>query len=133
MLNNRMKVTSAESGLVSRIFGGILLLAVILIVTGNTPIDASDRNRSTKKLFDLDSPQYRGYPKRFVGWGEIHRIGSNDIVIDDKQYNFAPRVTYHTTRSSNVSKSHFSVGQVVGFITDSSGEIKSLWQLVLER
>jgi hypothetical protein len=123
--NNR-EAKSDKSGSLHRGLGVFLLLGAITLFMGRMPADA-------KKPFDLDSSLYRGYPKRFDGWGKIHRIGPNEIVIDDAVYNITQRTTYHTPRLKNTTKSVFAVGQTVGFIRNLDGDIESLWRIIIKR
>jgi hypothetical protein len=107
---------------------------VALTVFGYATADAtSARSGSAGKPFDLDSRIYRGYPKRLDGWGEIHRINASEIVIDDAHYTFAEGVSFNTPRHKNTSVSVFAVGEVAGFRLNESGEIESLWRIVIRR
>ena len=67
------------------------------------------------------------YPDGFDGTGYILRIASDEVVIDDSLYKFAPFVKYGTPTTEFASKGSFKVGTRVGFITNSNQEIISMW------
>ena len=67
------------------------------------------------------------YPDGFDGTGYILRIASDEVVIDDSLYKFAPFVKYGTPTTEFASKGSFKVGTRVGFIANSNKEIISMW------
>jgi hypothetical protein len=72
-------------------------------------------------------PQH--YPNGFDGWGRIDRLASDEIVIDDTLYKLSPSVTYNTSAGTNVSMSLCGIGNVVGYLQSTEGEIISLWRI----
>ncbi len=74
---------------------------------------------------DKKFPDY--YPEKFNAIGNIDRIAQDEIVIGDTLYRLSPNATYHTPTSRDASKVLFSVGSLVGFITNSAREVTSLW------
>lgn len=96
---------------------GICLIAIgLLAVVG--AVQGAERERT-------DLPRH--YPDEFDGSGVIERIGEHDIVINDCFYRFADYPVFNTRANVNVSLGQFHVGDLVYFIKNDKGEIKSLW------
>jgi hypothetical protein len=103
-----------------------LVLALIFIVSFAKVGLTEERNGGGLAL-----PEH--YPDRFTGIGRIDRLAEEEIVIDDSLYTLAPYVTYHTPTAMNVSNIMFRAGNLVGFLTNSEGQIISLWFLKQDR
>jgi hypothetical protein len=69
------------------------------------------------------------YPDGFDGWGQLDRISTVDVVIDDSLYKLAPDVEYHTPQDRLATMYSFKPGDLVGFLRNGSGKIVSLWLL----
>ena len=65
----------------------------------------------------------------FEGVGHIDRLGEDEIVIDDLQKKLTSRVKYYRVGRKHVNRSAFKVGDRVGYIANSRGELVSLWLL----
>ena len=70
-------------------------------------------------------PDY--YPNKFSGFGRIDQIGEKVIVLDERQMKLSNSVTFHTPQYEFASKRDFKVKMLVGFITNSTNEIVSIW------
>jgi hypothetical protein len=67
------------------------------------------------------------YPDGFDGWGRINRITADMVVIDDTVLRLSPSVVYRTPTKQYATSAYFKPGSLVGFITDETQEIVSLW------
>ncbi len=67
------------------------------------------------------------YPDGFDGWGRIDRITADTVVIDDTALRLSPSVVYRTPTKRYATSAYFKPGSLVGFITNASQEIVSLW------
>lgn len=65
----------------------------------------------------------------FEGVGHIDRLGEDEIVIDDLQKKLTSKVKYYRVGRKPVNRSAFKVGDRVGYIANSRGELVSLWLL----
>jgi hypothetical protein len=69
----------------------------------------------------------KDYPDGFNGWGRIDRIGKDRVVIDDTVLRLSPSVVYRTPTNRYATSAYFKPGHLVGFMTNQSNEIISLW------
>jgi hypothetical protein len=69
------------------------------------------------------------YPDGFDGWGQVDRISTGEVVIDDSLYRLAPDVEYHTPQDRLATMYSFKPGDIVGFLRNGNGKIASLWLL----
>ena len=81
-------------------------------------------------VYNGEQPVHPGYPHLFDTVGRIDRISERQAVIDDSLHQISPTATYHTPRHHNVSAARFRVGDIVGCLTNSDGEIESIWLIV---
>lgn len=72
-------------------------------------------------------------PDDFENQGRIDRLAGDVIVIDDMQKRFAADVKYYGPGRIRISRSVFGEGCKVGYLTNSKGEISSLWLLEQSR
>ena len=70
-------------------------------------------------------PEY--YPDRFDGTGRIGRITMDEIVINDSLYRLSPNAEFATPTRKHALRGWFSVGNLVGYVTNAKHEIISLW------
>jgi hypothetical protein len=96
---------------------GICLIAVGLLA-GVSAMQGAARERT-------DLPQH--YPDEFSGQGQIDRIATDEIVINDTWYRLSPYAIFNTPNGVNVSRSSFHEGQSVYFILNGENKIKSVW------
>jgi len=67
------------------------------------------------------------YPDGFDGWGRIDSVAKDRVVIDDTVLNLSPSVVYRTPTNRYATSASFKPGNLVGFMTNASNEIVSLW------
>ncbi len=117
-----------------RVIASALIIVVLSFMAGPNPsATAGSKNRGRSIIvYDGERPVYPGYPKLFDMVGKIDRLADRQVVIDDSLYRFAPSITYHTSIQGYTFRSSFHVGDVVGCLTNSKGEIKSMW-LITQR
>ncbi len=67
----------------------------------------------------------------FTGRGVIDRIGENDIVLNDEQFDLVPGVEFFSETGKSISKSAFQKGDHVGFRSNPEKfyEINALWKI----
>jgi hypothetical protein len=104
---------------IKRIFTLLLFFSVCSLLLVGLSFAADDETESNELP--------RHYPLEFTGTGRIDRIAQDEIVIDDRLYGLSSHTSYNIPTRNNVSRSNFHVGQIVGFITDGSRQIISLW------
>jgi hypothetical protein len=68
-------------------------------------------------------------PADFEGVGHIDSLKDDLIVINDMQKKLSRNATFYKQGRIQTKRSSFSVGAKVGYITNSKGEIISLWLL----
>jgi hypothetical protein len=77
-----------------------------------------------------EGPDYpKHYPAAFSGTGQIIRMDSQIIVIDDTSYKIFPYTSFHTFNMRKAPRRWFKEGQYVGFVEGNRGEIIELYQL----
>jgi len=96
---------------------GICLIAVGLLA-GVSAVQGAQRERT-------DLPQH--YPDEFSGQGQIDRIATDEIVINDTWYRLSPFAIFNTPDGMNVSRSSFREGQSVYYILNGENKIESIW------
>jgi len=96
---------------------GICLIAVGLLA-GVSAVQGAQRERT-------DLPQY--YPDEFSGQGQIDRIATDEIVINDTWYRLSPFAIFNTPDGMNVSRSLLREGQSVYYILNGENKIESIW------
>jgi hypothetical protein len=67
------------------------------------------------------------YPESFDGWGRIDRITEDMVVIDDTMIKLSPSIVYRTPTNTHATSAYFKPGNLVGFMTNATNEIVSLW------
>jgi len=65
--------------------------------------------------------------KDFTGVGRIDSMKKDRLVINDTSQTLSPQVKYYIQGRIKTSRSSFKVGTRVGYVTNSKGEIISLW------
>jgi hypothetical protein len=68
-----------------------------------------------------------GYPNGFEGYGRMEALDDYRAVIQDVLIRMAPSVTFHTPTNMDSTSAEFSIGDLVGYLTNPEGEITSLW------
>jgi hypothetical protein len=108
-----------------------LILASMSFTPGFGPNAAarSIRHGQSEVTYDGERPVHRGYPRIFDVVGRIDRITADEAVISDSLYHISPTAVYHTPNQPNALPSRLQVGDVVGCLTDSNGEIESMWRI----
>ena len=81
-------------------------------------------------VYNGEQPVHPGYPHLFDIVGRIDRISARQAVIDDSLHEISLTAAYHTPRHQNVSSARIRVGDIVGCLTNSDGEIESIWLIV---
>ncbi len=96
----------------------------VFFVCSTMPATVSFGQRKVKGEWVL--PKH--YPNGFDGYGRIHRLAEDEVVIDDELMKLSPSVLYYTpTITTFASASGFSVGDLVGYLMNPQDEIVSLW------
>ena len=98
---------------------GLALFLVSVVI----PADLSQAQKRYKPEVVLP-PQY---PDGFHGFGRIDVLYEDRIVIGDFSIKLTPLVTYHTPTNMNSYSADFNPGDLVGWLKNLDGEIKSLW------
>ena len=98
---------------------GLALFLVSVVI----PADLSHAQKRYKPEVVLP-PQY---PDGFHGFGRIDVLYEDRIVIGDLSIKLTPFVTYHTPTNMNSYSAEFNIGDLVGYMKNLDGEIKSLW------
>ena len=108
-----------------------LILAGMSFTPGFGPDAAakSIRRGQPEVAYDGERPVHRGYPRIFDMVGRIDRITADEAVIDDSLYRISPVAVYHTPNQTHALPSRLQMGDVVGCLTDSNGEIESMWRI----
>jgi len=67
----------------------------------------------------------------FTGRGIIDRMGTNDIVLNDEQFDLLPDAEFFSETGKPILKSAFKKGDHVGFRSnpDKFHEINALWKI----
>jgi hypothetical protein len=65
----------------------------------------------------------------FTGRGIIDRIGTNDIVLGDEQFDIAPDAEFFSETGKPILKSAFQKGDHVGYRSEKFYEINALWKI----
>jgi hypothetical protein len=102
---------------------GLALCVISMAVTCNLSYAQSQ----TKVKPEIVLP--KKYPDGFDGYGQLNRISTGEVVINDSLYRLAPDVEYHTPQDRLATMYSFKPGDLVGFLRDESGKIVSLWLL----
>jgi hypothetical protein len=111
----------------------VILSGLILASMSFTPGFGPEAEAKSKKhglseaTYDGERPVHRGYPRLFDIVGRIDRITDDEAVIGDSLYRISPTAAYHTPHQRHALQSMLQVGDDVGCLTDSNGEIKSIW------
>jgi hypothetical protein len=98
---------------------GLALFFVSVVI----PADLSHAQKRYKPEVVLP-PEY---PNGFDGYGRVEMLEENGVVIQDVFIKLAAFVTFHTPTNMASTSAEFSIGDLVGYLTDSEGEITSLW------
>jgi len=61
------------------------------------------------------------------GVGEIERLATNEIVINDRLFILSPSTVFNTPTMKNAPRSWFHEGNIVRYFVNKNREIKSLW------
>ena len=61
------------------------------------------------------------------GIGEIERLATNEIVINDRLFILSPSTTFNTPTMKNAPKSWFHEGAIIRYFVNENREIVSLW------
>jgi hypothetical protein len=103
---------------------GILLLAVLAFCGADHQAWADE---------DVEHIVDGRNPNDFENRGQIDRMGDDVIVINDMQKRLASNVKYYRPGRIRITKDAFGEGCTVGYLTNSKGEISSLWLLEQSR
>jgi hypothetical protein len=126
------KGTTMHSRIKPRLLRGILV-GMVMTILSIAPDFVADAKAEMKPLpgsnivYNGEQPVHPGYPHLFDKVGRIDRMSGRQAVIDDSLHQISPTATYHTPRHHNVSAARFHVGDIVGCLTNSDGEIESIW------
>ena len=60
------------------------------------------------------------------GVGEIERLATNEIVINDRLFILSPSTVFNTPTMKNAPRSWFHEGNIVRYFVNKNREIKSL-------
>ena len=115
-----------------RLSGALLagVILAVLIVAPGMVLDAkagSKNHPSSKIMYTGETPVHPGYPRSFDNVGRIDRLTATEAVIDDSLYRISPSATYHAPGLRAASRSRFHQGDAVGCLTNTDGEIESMW------
>ena len=105
------------------------IAAVLLMLPGWVP-DAMAESRSSDEseiMYTGEQPVHPGYPRIFDFVGPLDRIARKEAVLGDTLYPISPSASFHMPGGRFVSRSRLRVGDTVGCLTNSEGEIESLW------
>ncbi len=97
-------------------------LALFLMGVG-IPADLSHAQKRYKPEVVLP-PEY---PNGFDGFGRLEMLEENGVTIQDVFIKLASFVTFHTPTNMDSTSAEFSIGDLVGYLTDPEGAITSLW------
>jgi hypothetical protein len=110
------------------ILSGLILASISFTPDFGPDAEAKSKNLgNSKAAYDGERPVHPGYPRLFDIVGRIDRLTADEAVIDDSLFRIAPAAVYHTPNQRNAFQSRLQVGGVVGCLTDSNGEIESMW------
>ena len=102
------------------------VIALALILVGICmPANVSAGDRKIKGEWIL--PKH--YPAGFDGYGNINRIATDEVVIDDSLMRLSPSVNYATPENVVALMGDFAEGDLVGYLTNSKKEVVSLWMI----
>ncbi len=77
-----------------------------------------------------DVPLPAHYPEEFTAVGCIEKIGSDGILMADKDIRFAHKAKFYIRENPNpVSLRNFRAGRKVGLVINSQQQIVSMWYL----
>ncbi|MCP4629395.1 MAG: hypothetical protein GY850_38705 [bacterium] len=112
------------------ILSGLILASMSLMPGLGLDARAKSKTFGNSEIsYDGERPVHPRYPRLFDIVGQIDRIAADEAVIDDSLYRLSPAVAYHTPNHRNTLQSWLQVGDVVGCLIDSNGEIKSIWRI----
>ncbi len=101
----------------------VCLGMALFLVSFVIPADLSQAQKRYKPEVVLP-PEY---PNGFDGFGRLEMLEENGVTIQDVFIKLASFVTYHTPTNMDSTSAEFSIGDLVGYLTDPEGEIISLW------
>jgi hypothetical protein len=125
-----VKLNKPKEYMMRKLVGYSLLMAALLFIAG--PLCAGDT-----AILDIKPPSSRlDLPDRgpdlhygqFDGAGVVHRITSQEVVIDDELYRLGSGMTYKYRDGSLATADNFPVGTRVWFVLYAENTIKSLWK-----
>jgi hypothetical protein len=102
-----------------------VLCAGLALFFLSTVIPATVRYAQSRVKGEWVLPKF--YPDGFDGWGRIDSITEDTVVIDDTAIKLSPSIVYRTPTNRHATSAHFKPGNLVGFMTNGSDEIVSLW------
>jgi len=114
------------------VFLAAIVIAILSIAPGFVPYTQAEMKPfpGSNIVYNGEQPVHPGYPHLFDKVGRIDRISERQAVIDDSLHQISLTATYHTPRHHDVSSARFHVGDIVGCLTNSEGEIESMWLIV---
>ena len=119
---------STNKGFLRAMITGLILVVLSFVVGPAQTATAGSKGRGRSKMIsDGEKPVYPGYPRLFDTVGRIDRLTDRKVVIDDSLHRISSSTTFHSQTQGDASRSRFHVGDVVGCLTNSKGEIKSMW------
>jgi hypothetical protein len=105
----------------------VLIICVgLAIFVGGLFIPASVNSEGQKVKPERIMPKHYP-PDGFDGYGQIDRISTQEVVIDDNLFKLARSVTYVTPNDNIASRSDFEMGDLVGYLENSDREINWMW------
>jgi hypothetical protein len=90
------------------------------------PVGATDR-RVVVRATGPEKPVYPGFQHRFNGVGRVDGITAEEVVIDDRLFKLAKKVTFNMPGRYDVSRARVGKGNIVGFMLNARKEVDSIW------
>jgi hypothetical protein len=108
-----------------------VMVAVLLLALGISPGFGSEPEgmHRPKGRYDSPGPVIPDYPETFDLIGSIDRVGDGEVVISDSLFRLSSDVSIHTPVDPIFSRYRVRVGDFVGCLMNTDGEIESIWLL----
>ncbi len=109
----------------------ILVMAILAWCIGSSPAAEAPEVLQINPVPDLQAAETLTIGDKDIvihGYGQINRIGEDDMLIDDLRMWISPSVEYYS-RSNGLPafQDEFSVGTFIGFRINEKREIIELW------
>lgn len=82
---------------------------------------------TTQITWPQEKPLYPGYPLSFDDRGHFDGLSGKKIIINDVGYKLASGATFNLPDYLNSGPSGFRIGDIVGVLLDSKGQVESVW------